>query len=627
MTLAGVLGTLVAPGVAGAVSYVNEGFDSVTQPALPVGFSAQTTLGSAGWATVGTLSFSPAGSVFVADPATATDARLTLPTIDVPIEAGGTGSASVSFLSRYEFDGQADGGVAEVSVAGGAFTGFDASDFSSGGYDGAIQFGTSNPLELRQAWTGSSGGSWRRVRIVLDRFAGQQVRVRLRMGSGSGGSAAGWWIDDVRVLVPPALGTPQTVVGSTWAVIDSPLDPRGRPGIRSIDHGLTQSYGSSSAAQGTGWDGLQLVPTLLIGLSPGSTHHYRGRLAFDDGETVLDVDRSIDTPAGAGGLTEAFEATAGSALPSGWANFAPFGGGGWVSAVGGRTGGRALFLPNQASLVDTSVILTTVAVPADATSAVLSFWQRYDFEDPYDAGSLEVSTDGAAFQAVSLADFDAGAPTKTIQSGNPLAGRRAWTGISPGGWENVRVDLSSSAGHTVTYRFRAGTDSFGAHPDGWRIDDLALTIVAPTPPPVDPPPPVSPPSGSTTPSTPGSATTPSGTSSPDAEPSAAPPIPNVAAPVVTPVAFRLGALRIEVPRSLDRVRLATRRTVRVRLLATRRTAVVLRAAGGVRRVVVRPGGWRVADVRLPATLGPGHTTISVTILANGTRRTVSVALR
>jgi hypothetical protein len=109
----------------------------------------------------------------------------------------------------------------------------------------------------------------------------------------------------------------------------------------------------------------------------------------------------------------------------------------------------------------------------------LSFWHYYRLE--YDAtardgGVLEVSTDGSTWQDVEDAGgvFLEGGYNATLSSccGNPLGGRRGWSGY-PSSYRHVVVDLSALAGQQVWFRFRLGCDwSYGD--GGWSVDEILL---------------------------------------------------------------------------------------------------------------------------------------------------------
>ncbi|HVM31476.1 MAG TPA: S8 family serine peptidase [Candidatus Limnocylindrales bacterium] len=144
-------------------------------------------------------------------------------------------------------------------------------------------------------------------------------------------------------------------------------------------------------------------------------------------------------------------------------------------------------------LKDTRLIAPTQRI---TRTTQLSFWHRYFFEDGYDGGVLEVSTDnGRSWVDVTTAgSFVTGGYDGAISEGfgSPIAGRNAWTG----GDVTARVDAMSQvvvslggfvpAGRdnaTVMIRWRWAGDSLavGAFPgDEWWIDDVELSHVAAT---------------------------------------------------------------------------------------------------------------------------------------------------
>jgi hypothetical protein len=126
-----------------------------------------------------------------------------------------------------------------------------------------------------------------------------------------------------------------------------------------------------------------------------------------------------------------------------------------------------------------------IAPPIDlAANSRLSFWHRFEFEDGFDGGVLEVSTDGGAtwvdVQAGGGA-FVQGGYNGTISPsfGSPIPGRAAWTGSSGGAdvMTRVEVDLGAFAGQAVLLRWRLTADPVapGSLPGlGWWIDDVAF---------------------------------------------------------------------------------------------------------------------------------------------------------
>lgn len=109
--------------------------------------------------------------------------------------------------------------------------------------------------------------------------------------------------------------------------------------------------------------------------------------------------------------------------------------------------------------------------------AVLRFEHGYSFDKDakrrYDGGLLEVKVDGGPWRGVGGQFTHGGYNGKLAgKKGNPLAGRRAFTGDSHG-WSHARVDLSRYAGKRIKLRFRMGSDrSVGGR--GWYIDDIRI---------------------------------------------------------------------------------------------------------------------------------------------------------
>jgi hypothetical protein len=131
--------------------------------------------------------------------------------------------------------------------------------------------------------------------------------------------------------------------------------------------------------------------------------------------------------------------------------------------------------------------------PAQRVSSTsrLSFWHRFNFEDGFDGGVLEVSVNGGPWQDVLAAggSFVAGGYNGTIDTEfeSPIAGRAAWTGLSSSvpTMTQVEVDLSALAGASVQVRFRLALDNgFVTTGVGWWVDDVQVTNVTINCPPV-----------------------------------------------------------------------------------------------------------------------------------------------
>jgi len=103
----------------------------------------------------------------------------------------------------------------------------------------------------------------------------------------------------------------------------------------------------------------------------------------------------------------------------------------------------------------------------------------------FDGGMIEASTDGGAtWTDVSALGVDPGYTGPLfVGSDNPLAGRPAFSGTSPGFPARTPLVLDFGtrfAGQSVQIRFRIGTDAAAAA-SGWAIDDVQVTGITNTP--------------------------------------------------------------------------------------------------------------------------------------------------
>ena len=184
------------------VTTFTENFDGATPPAFPAGWTA-TSVSSGIVFVNSTLNPDTApNSAFAADPTTVgggTD--LTSPSI--PITAA---ASTVSFRNRFDSEAGWDGGVLEISIAGGAFQDIITAggSFVQNGYNGSLgSNGANNPLAGRNAWNGNSGGYITSIVRLPAAAAGQNVQLKWRFGAddntvGSGPNP-GWYVDTIRV--------------------------------------------------------------------------------------------------------------------------------------------------------------------------------------------------------------------------------------------------------------------------------------------------------------------------------------------------------------------------------------------------------------------------------------------
>jgi len=179
-------------------SVFSQNFDGVVAPALPAGWTTTNAGGGspALWVTNTTAPDTAPARAFTNDPATAGESEMTTPTIIMP-----AGASTLTFRNSYVTESAYDGGVLEISIAGGPFTDILAAggSFVSGGYNSTISATDGNPLAGRAAWTGTSAGYITTTANLPAGASSQSIRLRWRMGSDGGVAGTGWAIDTITV--------------------------------------------------------------------------------------------------------------------------------------------------------------------------------------------------------------------------------------------------------------------------------------------------------------------------------------------------------------------------------------------------------------------------------------------
>ena len=178
-----------------------EFFDSVTAPALPPGWTTVNLGGTVNnWITDTVAPHSLPNRASVGNPATTSDNALVSPVIALP--AGLSAMIFRNFYNTEASDNFYDGGVLEISIAGGPWTDIIAAGgtFTANGYNATIFVGDTNPLAGRQAWSGNSGSLIQTNVNLPPASAGQNIQLRWRIGTDSIISAPGWFIDSVGIF-------------------------------------------------------------------------------------------------------------------------------------------------------------------------------------------------------------------------------------------------------------------------------------------------------------------------------------------------------------------------------------------------------------------------------------------
>ena len=163
----------------------------------PAGWTDAST-GSYHWAE-STVRYHSADTAWLGTaPAAIADQRLVSPAITLPADQG---PLSLDFWHYRTFDSPTscnDGAILEISTNGGTtWAQIPAAALLTDPYTGTVRSGVFNPLAGKPAWCGTADWTWSVV--DLNAYAGQTVQFRFRLGTGSSGSAEGWYVDDVTV--------------------------------------------------------------------------------------------------------------------------------------------------------------------------------------------------------------------------------------------------------------------------------------------------------------------------------------------------------------------------------------------------------------------------------------------
>jgi Zn-dependent metalloprotease len=120
-------------------------------------------------------------------------------------------------------------------------------------------------------------------------------------------------------------------------------------------------------------------------------------------------------------------------------------------------------------------ITSAIALPS-GVKAYLQFDHDYRFEDTFDGGVIEYSTDGSTWNDIDPLYGLGQRYNKTLSPVlNPMGNRKAFTGATPTGtYVSTRYDLAPLAGQNVYLRWRAGYDVSITTGWGWFLDNVSL---------------------------------------------------------------------------------------------------------------------------------------------------------
>jgi hypothetical protein len=183
--------------------------------------------------------------------------------------------------------------------------------------------------------------------------------------------------------------------------------------------------------------------------------------------------------------SENFDAVTAPALPSGWAATSVNSGTNFLSTSTTPDSGANAMFALDPTTVGGGTDLNSALVSVTSASATLTFRQKYNTEQNWDGGVVEISVNGSPFQDITAAggSFTQGAYNTFVHSSavNPLGARSAWSGTSAG-YVTTIIQLPAAAnGQMVQFKWRFGADNNTAaatSPSGWWIDSISFSGAA-----------------------------------------------------------------------------------------------------------------------------------------------------
>jgi hypothetical protein len=153
--------------------------------------------------------------------------------------------------------------------------------------------------------------------------------------------------------------------------------------------------------------------------------------------------------------------------------------------VATEAGGNKLWSGRDLAVVTDTQLVSPALLASPTEPFVVKFSHAFSLESGFDGGVIELSTNGGmTWTDAAMLGVTPGY-TRTISTSfsNPIAGRMAYSGASPGFPARSLVTLNFGtrfAGQSVLLRFRIGTDTSVAG-TGWNIDDIDISGITNTP--------------------------------------------------------------------------------------------------------------------------------------------------
>jgi subtilisin-like proprotein convertase family protein len=286
--------------------------------------------------------------------------------------------------------------------------------------------------------------------------------------------------------------------GSTSSVTDQIADftppitlAATQNGTVSVAEGQSINYSNkiSTCSAITGYTVTDTLPTNVTYVSGGTYNAATRVVSFTATQAAGTTSYPFTVTTNAGSyfppVTVLNETVAGATIPATWTTTANPGNPWSVVSTQSSSAPNAFFAQDL-TIASDEILATTNAIALPVNSyPKLTFKHLYNSEDGWDGGVVEISTNGGTTWTDLGPNMVSGGYNGGLGAGvgNNLAGRAAFTGLTPGfpAFTTTVISLAQYAGQSVKIRFRFASDDNTAaptSPTGWWVDDIVVDAVA-----------------------------------------------------------------------------------------------------------------------------------------------------
>jgi hypothetical protein len=143
-----------------------------------------------------------------------------------------------------------------------------------------------------------------------------------------------------------------------------------------------------------------------------------------------------------------------------------------VAASGGNLGPKVYLTGTYGNNVCSSITTPSMMLGSGST---LTFWSKYQIENSWDKGVVEISADGGSSWQKVPVNYPGNSTNTSDACGLPIGSY--FTGTTAGtNWAQYSASLAAWDGLDVQLRWRLSTDGSVTYP-GWWVDDISITNV------------------------------------------------------------------------------------------------------------------------------------------------------